>query len=63
MIVAERLGNDRSDELLGRSWSYVYDDAKRAYRELRAAATETGDTHAAEACRDSPTYSTKRIRP
>lgn len=49
MIVVQLLGNDRSEELRGRSWSYVYDDAKKAYRELRAAATESGDTQAVEA--------------
>lgn len=50
VIVVKLLGADRSDELLGRSWSYVYDDAKKAYRTLHAAVTERGDNDAAEAC-------------
>lgn len=50
IIVVQVLGHERSDELLGRSWSYVYDDAKKAYRELQVTAVMRGDHDAAEAC-------------
>jgi inorganic triphosphatase YgiF len=49
-IIVKVLGEDRSDEFLGRSWSYVYEDAKEAYRALHAAATERGDDKAAQVC-------------
>lgn len=49
LITVQVLGEDRGDELLGRSWAYVYDDAKKAYRDLHTRAVRTGNNLSADA--------------
>ena len=50
VITVQVLGHERSDELLGRAWSYIYDDAKKAYRDLHSKAVQIGDNISADAC-------------
>jgi hypothetical protein len=50
VIVAYLLDEEGSAELLGRSWSRVYEDAKKVYRDLVASALHAGDDVSAEAC-------------
>ncbi|MDT4926681.1 MAG: hypothetical protein QOG01_4394 [Pseudonocardiales bacterium] len=50
VIVAHLLDEEGSAELLGRSWSRVYEDAKKVYRDLVASALHAGDDVSAEAC-------------